>query len=191
MNCVKLERGVFLKNGTWTDLLGMLDTKSCDFILGGFYPDNEVQEFFSVTNSYLSDCHIWVIEKAKKQFTWKGLIKIFNFQTWMYILFTLVAIFISWFIIEEIHQKIVYKSQIQNILSLMVLNVFGLLIGVSIKEKPKFTSLRILFLAITMYCMIISTLYTSNLIAVFTNPNYDHQISTIEEVISRKIPLGK
>lgn len=48
-----------LKNGSWTGLLGLLRNDRCDFVIGGFFPDNEVHEDFGETSTYFEDTYTW------------------------------------------------------------------------------------------------------------------------------------
>lgn len=54
-----MDRGEPMDNGTWSDLLGMLRRDECDFVVGGFFPDNEVHYDFGVTGAYFQDSYTW------------------------------------------------------------------------------------------------------------------------------------
>lgn len=57
-----MDRGEPMDNGTWTDLLGMLRRDECDFVVGGFFPDNEVHSDFGVSGEYLQDSYTWWVK---------------------------------------------------------------------------------------------------------------------------------
>lgn len=56
---MEIPRGEPLQNGSWTNLLGMLRNGECDFVVGGFFPDNDVHDDFGVTAPYLQDTYTW------------------------------------------------------------------------------------------------------------------------------------
>lgn len=45
--------------GKWSNLLGMIRGGMCHFVLGGFFPDNDVHDDFDVTVTYLDDTYTW------------------------------------------------------------------------------------------------------------------------------------
>jgi hypothetical protein len=68
--------------------------------------------------------------------------------------------------------------------------VLSVTIGASANNQPKYLTLRFFFALIALYSLILTSLYTSKLIDVFTNPNYDYQINTVEELLNTEIPIG-
>lgn len=54
-----MDRGEPQTNGSWDGILGMLRGDQCDFVVGGFFPDNDVHDDFGVTTSYLQDAYTW------------------------------------------------------------------------------------------------------------------------------------
>lgn len=61
ITCLIMHRGEKMDNGSWSNLLGMLRDDKCDFIVGGFFPDNEVHVDFSVSNTYFQDTYTWLV----------------------------------------------------------------------------------------------------------------------------------
>lgn len=43
-------------------LLGLLRNDKCDFLVGGFFPDNEVHDDFGETSTYFEDTYTWYVE---------------------------------------------------------------------------------------------------------------------------------
>lgn len=54
-----MSRGEPYGNGSWSDLFGMLRNDQCDFVVGGFFPDDETHNDFGVTDTYLQDSATW------------------------------------------------------------------------------------------------------------------------------------
>lgn len=51
--------------------------------------------------------------------------------------------------------------------------------------------LRIFFIALALYSVNLTTIYTSKLINVFTDPPFEDQIDTIVEIVESHLPIGK
>lgn len=76
-------------------------------------------------------------------------------------------------------------------LPLCVLNSWAVFLGVASNNRPFWNPLRIFFISLTLYSINITTIYTSKLINVFTDPPRQDQIDTIEEIVESKLPIGK
>lgn len=75
--------------------------------------------------------------------------------------------------------------------ALCAMNSFAVFLGISSNNRPDHTPLRVFFIILALYGLNITTMYTSKLITVFTQPAHDHQISTIQEILNKKIPIGR
>lgn len=75
--------------------------------------------------------------------------------------------------------------------ALVIMNSFSVFLGVTANNRPILSPLRIFFLTLALYGMNLTTIYTSKLINVFTNPPYDDQIDTIGEIVESKLPIGE
>lgn len=73
---------------------------------------------------------------------------------------------------------------------LCALQTWAVVLGTSTHARPAFTPLRIFFLALALYGLNVTTIYTSKLINVFTHPQYEHQIDNYGEILESNIPLG-
>ncbi|XP_055908598.1 uncharacterized protein LOC129943298 [Eupeodes corollae] len=185
VTCEHNKRGV-RENGTWTDLLGRLNNRSCDFIIGGFYSDDEVREDFWSTDSYLYDSHTWFFAAAKVRPASTALYTIYEPQMWLYIELVFLITWFFWLTIGCIlPEKEAHKST-----SLTAINSWGVTLGASVHDRPECHTSRIFFIGLCLYGLNVTSIYTSKLIAVFADPGHEHQISTIEEVIHKGIPYG-
>lgn len=82
------------------------------------------------------------------------------------------------------------ESNSHKKLVLCVMNSLAVFLGISSNNRPNFTPLRVFFVLLALYGLNITTIYTSKLINVFTNPVHDAQISTITEIIDAGISIG-
>lgn len=118
---------------------------------------------------------------------WMAMLTIFEYTTW----FVFCGIFIlsaaAWYFFGRVtREKVHHKESV-----LCVLNSWSVFLGIAANNRPNLSPLRIFFVALALYGMNATTVYTSKLIRVFTHPPLENQIDTIEEVISSLLPIGK
>lgn len=118
---------------------------------------------------------------------WKGLIEIFESETWLLLISTLFIAGVSWFIFG----KAMAEADSHKRLALCVMNSLAVILGISSNNRPNYTPLRIFFILLALYGLNVTTIYTSKLITVFTEPAHDQQISTIAEILNAGIPIGR
>ncbi|XP_065366791.1 uncharacterized protein Ir60a [Calliphora vicina] len=184
--CESESRGVEEKSGNWSGLLGRLNERSCDFIAGGFYPDNDVIQSFWVSDTYLDDSYTWFVKLADPRPPWMALYAIFEDYTWLSCILMLLLTWITWFILVKFLPEPLYTREF----SLIGINNMAVTICVSANERPICGSSRIFFIFLALYGLNLTSTYTSKLIAVFANPGYLHQIDKLQEVKDAGIPYG-
>lgn len=91
---------------------------------------------------------------------------------------------VSWFLFGKAMTE-------ANPLPLCVMNSLAVILGISSNNRPKHTPLRVFFVLLALYGLNITTIYTSKLITVFTEPAHDQQITTIKEILDAGIPIGR
>ncbi|XP_037945972.1 uncharacterized protein LOC119678287 [Teleopsis dalmanni] len=183
--CEEVARGEN-KNGTWTGLLSKLTARKCDFILGGFYPDNDVSESFWFTDTYLADSHTWFVKLSEVRPPWKALYKIFNKYTWVCFGLVLLIIWCFWYIFVNMMPE----PKAHKELSLAGLNSMAVSICAAVNERPLCNTPRIFFFTVALYGLNVCAIYTSLLVSVLTDPGYLHQIDELNEVVEHGIPFG-
>uniref|UniRef100_A0A1A9ZW92 Ionotropic glutamate receptor C-terminal domain-containing protein n=1 Tax=Glossina pallidipes TaxID=7398 RepID=A0A1A9ZW92_GLOPL len=184
--CSYDSRGVEDDFNEFSGLLGKLDKKSCDFIIGGFYPDNDVTEKFWVTDCYLQDRYTWFVKLANPRPIWLALCSIFDTSTWLSLIGML---FISW-MFWYIFVTLLPEPRKSKDFSLTGINNLAVVICVSVNERPFCHASRMFFLALTLYGLNVSTTYASKLISVLTDPGLMHQLNSLPEVVAAGIPFG-
>lgn len=105
----------------------------------------------------------------------------------MLLILTLFIAGLSWFIFG----MAMAETNPHKKLILCVMNSLAVILGISSNNRPNFTPLRVFFILLALYGLNVTTIYTSKLITVFTQPAHDQQISTIEEILEAGIPIGR
>lgn len=228
-----MTRGEPIGNGSWTGILGYLRNDRCDFVVGGFFPDYDVQDdfgtfflhfaffpleprFIVINSEYLQvlQHHTYEIHTfgkinmqlyaiiisltrnkqnfryvfvAKKMPQWLAMLMIFKYTTWLLISLILILSAVSWYFFgRTTTEKLAHKN-----FALAALNSWSVFLCISSNNRPLFGPLRIFYITLALYGLNITTVFSSKLINVFTNPAYADQIDTIEEIIESKLPFGK
>lgn len=180
-----MERGE-KEDGDWSHLLGKVRKDECDIIAGAFFPDPDVHADFAPTEFYLQDYYTWFVDLAPYEPRWKGLIFIFKFDAWSAIGVLLIVCWLSWLTFGYFTNESMYHRETTT----TFLNSFAVFLGVSAHNRPSFSTLRLFFIMLALYGMNITTIYTSKLITVFTNPAIDHQIDSVHEILLSEKPFG-
>lgn len=96
---------------------------------------------------------------------------------------------ISW-IIWLILGKSTNEADQHGKMTIVFLHVLAVTFGISVHRQPVLNPLRMFFALFALYSLILSTLYTSKLITVFTNPKLGYQINSIDELIDTDLLIG-
>lgn len=174
------------QNQTWDGLMGKLINREADIVVGGIYPDNEVHDDFDSSISYLQDSYTWVVPRAKEMPKWRALTIIFDPHMW---LATFIIYFLCmgmWYILGNLSME----SQYQTTLVHCALNILYMNIGGSAYSRPRFQTLRVLFVFFNLYSVILITAYQTKLITVLTESSYETQLDSVEELLESGLQFG-
>lgn len=186
IRCSQSPRGDIDEQGELSHLLLELRQDKCDFVIGAMYPDNDIHMHFKASLAYYEDSYTWFVPLAPKRAAWKGLAYTFRASTWLLVGFVLLLSSYVW------HWVSVSSGDHRRFsrLNTCLMNNWSTLLGISVPLQPLRNPLRILFVAAALYSLNLTTVYTSNLIAVFTQPAYDAQLDSIEAVLENGLRLG-
>lgn len=123
---------------------------------------------------------------APLQPRWLGLVSIFHENTWMVFCGIAILSGTTWFILGLLLPE---KRQHKNF-AICMLNSWSVFLGISSNNRPQISPLRIFFVVLALYGLNVTTIYTSKLITVFSNPAYQEQIDTIQEIIDSGLSFG-
>lgn len=184
--CTRDTRGEVDNDGNWNGLLGKLSAGECDFIMGGYYPDNEVIDYFWGSDCYLEDAHTWFTKLADHRPPWQAMVGIFTPWTWVCFLVLLLVSWLCWFVLVSLLPEPQYYQQ----LSLTGINSLAVTIGTAVQERPVCEATRLFFITLTLYGINLVAMYTSKMIITFQYPGYLHQLDELQEVVEAGIPYG-
>ncbi|KFB50009.1 AGAP011943-PA-like protein [Anopheles sinensis] len=186
VSCSEMDRGELLDDGNWTDLLGLMRADDCDIIAGGFNPDFDVHDEFGSTTPYLQDYHTWFVPMAGTDARWKLLVLIFDLKTWELFAFVLLISALAWRFVGQFLPEAAPHKQ----LAMCFLNTWCVFLCISSNNRPGCHALRIFFVALALYGLNVTTIYTSILFTILTDPPRAYQVDSIEEILASNIPIG-
>lgn len=106
--------------------------------------------------------------------------------TWVLFFLILITAALAWWLFGlAMPEKPAHKK-----LQLVTLNTWAVFLNVSANNRPDYTPLRVFFIMLAIYGLNVTTIYTSNLITMFTEPKHKAQLDTIEEIIESGLPIG-
>lgn len=114
------------------------------------------------------------------------MIIIFKPKLWYAFLTAFVISLIFWYVVGHSTDEAPQHRKFP----IVCLHVLAVTLGISIHSHPVLNPLRIFFALLALYSLTLSSLYTSKLIDVFTNPKYTHQINSFEELLSTDLLIG-
>lgn len=124
---------------------------------------------------------------AQRQPQWMAMLTIFAYETWILFCVVFILSAVTWYFVgRAMPEKAAHKR-----VALCIINCWCIFLGISANNRPYYTPLRILFITLALFGINVTTVYTSKLINVFTNPAYEDQIDTIQEIIDSHLPIGK
>lgn len=172
--------------GVWNGGLKELSSKAGYILIGGIFPDFDVHEDFEASITYLGDAYTWVVPRAHKSAAWVGLVIIFKRFVWYSLIVGFFLCGTAWTIIGKLSRDSSYNSSFGH----CFLNTWTVILGFVSYLHPVQESLRIFFVFLNIYCILFLTAYQTKLFDVLTNPSYEYQIQTFEEVIESGLKFG-
>lgn len=118
---------------------------------------------------------------------WHGLLEIFDMYTWLLFFLILITAALAWWVFG----LAMPEKPAQKELQLASLNTWAVFLSVSSNNRPDYTPLRVFFIMLALYGLNVTTIYTSNLITMFTEPRHETQLDSIEDIIQAGLPIGK
>uniref|UniRef100_A0A0V0J129 Putative ionotropic receptor IR60a n=1 Tax=Cydia pomonella TaxID=82600 RepID=A0A0V0J129_CYDPO len=179
-------RGEKLFDGDWTGALKELTYKKGHLLLGGIFPDDEVHEDFECSSNYLADSYTWVVPRALPKPAWLALFVIFQKTVWLTVITCFVFIALSWMVLAKLSKDPTYRTNLDH----YFINTWLSNLGFCAFSRPITNSLRLFFVFINIYCILLLTAYQTKLIDVLTNPSFEYQISTVEELVESGLKFG-
>lgn len=131
---------------------------------------------------------ILLIEKKDPITGWKIILHLFRWQNWVAIVCTLLLCFICFAVFIKIHLEKPKRFGGKELLKSLNL-VLKPTLSISINNVPQDNSSRILMAAYLMFSIILSNLFTSQLVALLGSKPEPPNINSLQELVALNIPV--
>jgi hypothetical protein len=102
----------------------------------------------------------------------------------------ILAVIVMWLLANYATQFHIRESSNYKTIIYCIYNVWAVLIGVSVPQKPISLSLRIFFTAWVWLCFAMATVYQTYFFGFLVNPGFEKRITTLNELMESGIEYG-
>jgi hypothetical protein len=175
------------ESGKYVGYTGLLVNDEADIAVGGIIRTATWANVTDATTSYCPVRWEWYVPCPLKFPGWKSIFRIFSLSGWLSIILAAVLanvaiVFLARFRINE------YKSF--RLFTDAILDVWALILGVSISSLPRTIPLRLFFSAWMCYSLAINTVFQAYLTTFLVDPGFEKSITSIEEVYTSGTKYG-
>ena len=168
-----------------------LESGSSDIAIG-------VLPFISLINAVIENTiphfHIklsWYVPCPNPAPHWKSIYKIFGSVVWACLIVVVILAVIVMRLLAKYETQInVRESENYNTIMYCIYNVWAVITGVSVPQKPISLSLRIFFTAWVWFSVAVTTVYQAYFIGFLVNPGFEKSITTLNELMESGIEYG-
>jgi hypothetical protein len=133
---------------------------------------------FDLASLHVTITQHWVVPKARLLPYWKSSLAVFTPMVWLLILLSLVLLSAIWYCLEkddlvssfELHYQILLDSANSRVLKI-----------------NKLSSRILVCVSVFSFC-VISTAFRKEIVRIFTSFSFEHQISSLEDMVWYKVP---
>lgn len=177
--------GYRYKDGSYSMMFKELFDKKIDLIFGFTYGNYSYTFDFDPSFCHLADKSVWFFPTALQIAQWKNLTAIFEPLLWIIIFVMIIINGTAWWIVGRNREN----SNEFNKLTLCLMQSFYVLLQGSV-IPPKKVNVRLTFGIWSISCLLIFTAHQCQLISILTNPLYNKQMETLEDLLHSKSEFG-
>lgn len=171
--------------GKYQMMFKSLFNNETDIITGMTFGNASHVIDFDGSYVYLMDCAVWWVPSAQPLPNWKNLTTIFEGSVWFAMFAIIFLNGFVWWLLGRNKETI----ELYNDLILCLMNSLYSLLQGSI-QAPKKLKLRIVFICWLITCVLLFTAHQSSLVSNLTSPIFEHQMSTVEELVKSDLSFG-
>jgi hypothetical protein len=159
-----------------------------DIAIGNFPLHYVPLAYCEPTIAYVHGACKWYVPCAKPIRRIDSLINLFTAPVWSVLVLLLVLSAVTLCCLANIpHSCVTKEAIVYRSLSQCCSNVWAIFLGVSVAEMPKTFRLRVFFSLFICYCFAINTVFQAYFTTFLTEPVYEKQIHTFDELKRSKI----
>lgn len=179
--------GNLTKDGKLTGLLGQVVLGKADIGFGAWPLHPQLIMIMDASKTYYRDDWLWWVPCAKKVPRWGSIAMVFLPETWFTLFIsTLLAVMVIFGLaMLQPLEHTVYRNCANCVSS-----VWATFLGVSTPYMPRSTPTRMFLVSWIWYCLAINIIFQTFLISFLIDPGYQHQMNSIDEILTSKIKYG-
>jgi hypothetical protein len=168
-----------------------LESASSDIAIGVLPFDRSDTDAVESTIPYLHTKVTWYVPCPKPASRWRSIYKIFCLPVWAcFCAVSILAVFVMWLLAKYETKLNVRESSNYMTIIYCIYNVWAVMTGVSVPQKPISVSLRIFFTAWVWYAVAMTTVYQAHFIGFLVNPGFEKSMITLNDLIESGIEYG-
>jgi hypothetical protein len=171
--------------------VGQLELASSDIAIGVLHFHPILIDIAEYTFPHFHLKLSWYVPCPNPASRWKSIYKIFVSQVWAcFGAVAILAVIVMWLLAKYETQLHVCESENYKTIIYCIYNVWAVLTGVSVPQKPISLSLRIFFIAWVWYSVTMTTVYQAFFFGLLVNPGFEKSITTLNDLIQSGIEYG-
>lgn len=173
-------------DGNWSKGLGEVHSNRCIGV-GAFYTLAEFLQDFDFARSHFSAKLVWVVPIAGDVPKWRVLTVIFSWYLW---LLCIGLIIFGGFFLRLVSSFSKSEFKIYKKIGHDVFFSYQIMMMNVIPHQPQSDLTRLVFLALSVFSIIISATYTSSLINYLTLTQKEHQVDSVDDILHQEYDIG-
>jgi hypothetical protein len=168
-----------------------LEPASSDIAVGVLPLLSDIMQVAEATIPYIYLKFLWYVPCPNPASRWTSIYKTFGSLVWAcFSAVSILAVIVMWLLAKYETQILVCESANYKTLMYCIYNVWAVITGVSVPQKPISLSVRIFFIAWVWYSVAMSTVYQAYFIGLLVNPGFEKHISNLNDLIESGIDYG-
>jgi len=150
--------------------------------IGWLTPFNDIISFYYLTSIR------WYVPCSDKYPRWSSIFRILSVELWLVLIISLVITAISTTLVGR--YSCTSEWQVYKTLTSSLVNLWAVILGVSVSTMPRAPSLRSLFLAWVCFSVAFSTVFQAFLTSFLVESGYKTPIQSMDELFASDIKLA-
>jgi hypothetical protein len=175
------------ESGNYVGYTALFMNDEADIAFGAVMRSTTSEILMDVTKSYFQVIWEWYVPCPVKFPGWKSIFRIFSPTAWLSIsLSAVLAIFVIVFLARFGGKEYESFRRVVN----AIVDVWALILGVSISPLPRTVPLQLFFSAWVCYSLAINTVFQAYLTTFLVDPGFEKSIKNVEEVFTSGVKYG-
>ena len=183
----KLE-GFEIEKESVNNLVSTMIEKDVSIALGGVRSHFLFYTSFALTNTHFTSRFRWYVPCSVKYSRWSSIFRIFSVELWLVLIISILIVAISTTLVGR--YSCMSEWQMYKTLTSSLINLWAVILGVSVSTMPRTPSLRSLFLAWVCFSVAFCTVFQAFLTTFLIDSGYKTPIQNMDELYASGIKLA-